>query len=308
VTASVSVSQLYAHLRELRLLDRVYIPSSVVLASLAAAACYAIASVLQQAEAAKQGPELALRPALLRSLAHRPGWLLGNLASIVGYGFQFLALRHGALALVEPLLVCSLVLALPLGGALQHRRLTRREWAPGLLIVAALALFLAAARPGAGAPRASTTDWVVLAVITVAVVAAVVRAAGPSGPRRALALGAGAGVLYGVTGAVTETTGHLLDHGIAHVLSSWAPYALVVAAVAGLLLNQSAFQAGELRWSLPVMTILEPLVAIAIGEFMFGEHIAGGALARSGEIVALAGMVFGVFALSGPWLAHQPAG
>jgi hypothetical protein len=101
-----------------------------------------------------------------------------------------------------------------------------------------------------------------------------------------------------VTGAVTETTGHLLDHGLEHVLTNWAPYALIVATVAGLVLNQSAFQAGELRWSLPVITILEPLVAIAIGEFMFGEHIANSDLARTGEILGLAGMTLGVFTLT----------
>jgi hypothetical protein len=46
------------------------------------------------------------------------------------------------------------------------------------------------------------------------------------------------------------------------------------------------------------MTILEPLTAIVIGEFIFGEHIAGGVLARAGEIVGLAGMTLGVFALA----------
>ncbi|HEX2703645.1 MAG TPA: DMT family transporter, partial [Solirubrobacteraceae bacterium] len=100
------------------------------------------------------------------------------------------------------------------------------------------------------------------------------------------------------TGAVTETTGHLLDHGLPAALSNWAPYALIVASVTGLLLNQSAFQAGQLGWSLPVITIFEPLVAIAIGELMFGEHIDAGPFARVGELLGLAGMVVGVLALS----------
>jgi len=282
----------------LRFIDRVHVPATVVLASLAAASCYAIAAVLQQSAAVEQEPELSLRPALMRSLLHRPRWLLGIVASIGGYVFQFLALRRGALALVEPLLVVSLVIALPLSARLGRRRLTRREWGSGLLILGALSLFITAARPGPGAPHASRADWIVLACVTAVVVVACVRGAGPGGPRRALALGAGAGVLFGVTGAVTETTGHLLDHGLEHVLTSWVPYALIIATAAGLLLNQSAFQAGELRWSLPVITILEPLVAIAIGELMFGEHIAGSALARAGEILGLAGMTIGVFALT----------
>jgi drug/metabolite transporter (DMT)-like permease len=300
LVASIGVGSLYE--RSLHLLDRVYAPPWVVLASLAAAGCYAIAAVAQQSAAREQAPDLALRPALLAALARRPRWLLGNLASVGGFVFQFLALRRGALALVEPLLVASLVIALPLAALVDHRRVMRREWAAGLLIIAALAVFLLAARPGPGAPHAGAAAWIVLGVATLAAVGACVRFAGSRGPRRALALGAGAGLLFGVTGAITQTTGHLLDHGILHALGSWPPYALIAASGLGLLLNQSAFQAGALEWSLPAMTILEPLVAIAIGQYMFDEHIAGGALARLGEVAGLGGMTVGVLMLAG-W--HQ---
>jgi drug/metabolite transporter (DMT)-like permease len=282
----------------LHFLDRVYAPWPVVLASLGAACCYAIAAVLQQSAASDQRSSLSLRPALLLALARRRPWLIGIVVSIAGYALQFLALRRGALALVEPLLVASLVIALPLSAVLEHRRLTNREWAPGALIVAALSLFLVAARPGPGRPHAGTAAWIALGCLTVCAVTACIRLAGRGGRRRAVLLGTGAGLLFGVTGALTETTGHLLGHGIVHILSNWAPYALILAGVAALILNQSAFQAGRLEWSLPVMTILEPLAAIVIGEFMFGEHIAGGLPARAGEVVGLAGMTLGVFALA----------
>jgi drug/metabolite transporter (DMT)-like permease len=279
-----------------------------VLASLAAAACYALSAVLQQSAAAEQDPELSLRPGLLFLLLRRRRWLLGIVAGVAGYAFQFVALRRGALALVQPLLVASLVIALPLSAVMEHRRLSRLEWLPGLLIISSLALFLIAARPGRGAPRASDTAWAVLGLLTLIAVAACVLNAGPSGARRALLLGAGAGLLFGVTGAVTEATGHLLNHGIGQVFTHWPPYAVVVVGVGGLLLNQSAFQAGALRWSLPVITILEPLVAIAIGELMFSEHIATGALARVGEILGLIGMVIGIFMLARPQPPATPAG
>lgn len=296
INASLNVS----HLRVLHLLDHVYVPLSVLLSSLAAAACYAVSAVLQQSAAREEHSEHSLRPSLLLVLLRRPRWMLGNIASVAGFVFQFLALRRGALALVQPLLVVSLVIALPLGALLDHRRLTRGEVGAAVLVVSALALFLLAARPGPGDPRADTVEWVALSVLTLAVVVACLRGAGPGGPRRAVLLGAAAGVLFGVTGAVIEATGHLLDHGIAHALASWAPYGLLAATGLGVLCNQSAYQVGELRWSLPVITVLEPLVGIAIGEFMFGEHIATSALARSGEAIGLIGMVFGVFALAHP--------
>ncbi len=288
------------HLRHLQFLEHVYAPLSVVLAALGAAACFAVAAVLQQSAASAQAPDLSLRPQLLVNLLRQPRWLLGNLASVGGYVLQFLALERGSLALVEPLLVASLVIALPFGAALEHRRLWASEWAPALLIVAALAWFLLAAQPGPGAPRAPAVDWIVLAVVTASVVGLCVRYANAPGRRRALLLAIAAGLLFGLTGALTEVTGHLLStRGLGHMLTSGAPYALVVVSVGGFLLNQSAFQAGALRWSLPVMTILEPLVAIMIGEFMFGEHIATSFAARLGEIIGLLMMTAGIAILSG---------
>ena len=287
------------HLRHLEFLDHVYAPLPVVLAALGAAICFAVAAVLQQAAASAQAPDLSLRPQLLVNLARQPRWLLGNLASVGGYVLQFLALERGSLALVEPLLVASLVIALPLGAALEHRRLRHSEWAPALMIVVALAWFLLAAQPGPGAPRAAAVDWIVLAIVTATVVGLCVRYASVAGRRRALLPAIASGLLLGLTGALTEVTGHTLaTRGLGHVLTSGAPYALIVVSVGGFLLNQSAFQAGALRWSLPVMTILEPLVAIMIGEFMFGEHIATSFAARLGEIIGLVLMTVGIVLLS----------
>jgi drug/metabolite transporter (DMT)-like permease len=297
LAVSISLAKLYARLRH-HFFDHVYAPPSVVLESLGAASFYAVAAVLQQSAASEQPASGALGPALLLGLLRRRRWLIGNAASAAGFVLQFLALRRGSLALVEPLLVASLVIALPLSAVVAHRRLSLAGSAPGLLIVVALALFLLSAQPGPGRPHASAAAWILLGCLTFAVVAGCVHLAGPDGARRALFLGAGAGILFGVTGAIIETTGHLLDHGLLYAVSNWAPYALIVVSVGGLLLNQAAYQAGQIAWSLPVLTILEPLVAIAIGEFMFGEHVAGGVFERFGELLGLLGMAAGVAILS----------
>jgi hypothetical protein len=115
--------------------------------------------------------------------------------------------------------------------------------------------------------------------------------------RRALLLGAATGIIYGVTSAVTERTGHVLYGGVLHALATWPPYVLAAASILGLLVNQSAYQAGDLRQSLPVLTVAEPIVAIVIGQFLFGEHIDSSALAITGEVVGLVLMTAGVVQL-----------
>jgi drug/metabolite transporter (DMT)-like permease len=68
--------------------------------------------------------------------------------------------------------------------------------------------------------------------------------------------------------------------------------------VFGLMLSQSAFQAGDLKWSLPALTVVEPVVAILIGQLLFGEHISFRGAAPIGEVVGLVLMGAGVVGLS----------
>jgi drug/metabolite transporter (DMT)-like permease len=226
-------------------------------------------------------------------------WLVGSALDGVGYLFQFLALRRGSLALVEPLLVLSLVFALPVAAWLDHRRASRSELVSAVVIAGGLGLFLAQARPGVGHPTASGAAWGILTV-TVALWCGtmVLGARGTSRVRAAVLLAVGSGTAFGYVAAVTERTGHLLDAGVVHTLTSWAPFALLGGGATALMLTQSAFHAGALRLSLPTLTIAQPLVAILIGLGFFGEHIDTAGLAPLLEVLGLILMTAGVFALA----------
>ncbi len=269
-----------------------------MLLCLAASSLYAASSVLQQREARLAPPEMTLRLGLVGHLLRRPRWLLGNLADVGGYALQFLALRTGSLALVQPLLVTGLIFALVADAVLDGRRLTRTEAAFMLTTVAGLVLFLSVSRPGPGSPHGSRLGWTVLGACALVVVGGLLLLAGHTPRRRSLFLGSATGILFGVVAALTESSAHLLDHGIPHALGHWQPYALAACAVAGLVLIQSAFQAGDLKWSLPALTVIEPVTAILIGQFLFGEHIAVSGLAPVGEALSLVLMSVGVVGLS----------
>ena len=272
---------------------------STVLLSVASAAFYGLASVLQHQSAFLEPPGLSMRVGLLVRLARRPRWLVGNALDGVGYLFQFLALRRGSLALVEPILVLSLVLALPVAAWLDHRRVSASEWASTGAIVAGVALFLGVAHPGLGHPHASGAAWAFLTVVViVGCGAALLGARGASGPRAAVLLAAASGAAFGYVAALTERTGHLLDAGVVHTLVTWEPYALVIGAVVSLLFAQSAFHAGALRLSLPTLIVAQPLVAVTIGIGFFGEHIDTRGLAPVLEVLGLALVTLGVFALA----------
>jgi drug/metabolite transporter (DMT)-like permease len=279
-------------------LGRAYIPAIVIVESLVGAGFFALSSVLEQRVAHDQPAEHSLRLDLLVVLSRRRLWLLGMVAGAGGYAMQFIALRKGSLALVQPIFVTGLVMALAGSALTRHQRLSRRDWLANAQILGGIALYIAAAQPGPGDPRGSAVGWVLLGVISTVALAALLAVSRGSPQRRSLALGAATGIVFGVTSAITERTSHRLGISLGHALGDWSPYVLVLASVGGLVLNQSAFQAGDLRWSLPAITVLEPLVAILIGQTLFHEHVGTSALQISGQILGLAVMVLGVSILA----------
>jgi len=270
-----------------------------VLCALGSSLLYAMASVLQHRGAIAQPPEQSLRVGLLVRLARNPGWLLGLVCDGGGYALQFVALGHGAIVVVQPLLVCGLLFALPLGAAWAGRRLSRADWLGALLVCAGLAVFLTVANPANGSDDTGAVEWALL--LTATAVAAGAMTAGSLGPdprRRAVLLAAAAGVVYGAAAALTKTSAHLLGHRPVAILTHWQPYVLILFGAAGMLLSQSAFQAGALHLSLPTMTVVDPLASIAIGAVVFHEAISSAPVAVCVEVAALATMSAGVWLLA----------
>jgi len=276
------------------------------LLGVAASIFYALTSVLQQSAASTIPHDRSLRPGLLVDLLRRPRWIAGNLAEVAAFGLHFLALQRGSLLLVQTVLVTGLLFALPVAAALVHQRLRPSDWLWTVVLVIGLAAFLAVARPTAGRDDASGTAWAWVLAAGIGLVALlVVRAPPRPGAVRATYLGAACGVLFGVDAALIKAVGHVLNRGLSDALTSWEPYALIGLAGFGFLLAQSAFQAGPLAASLPMLTIVDPVVAAAIGVFAFKEHIASGSLAILAEVGSVVAMVAGVFALArSPLVTH----
>jgi drug/metabolite transporter (DMT)-like permease len=118
------------------------------------------------------------------------------------------------------------------------------------------------------------------------------------GWRRAVLLAVAVGVLFGVVAMLTKLVMHLLTHdGVRAVLTTPAPYLLVVIGVVAVLLQQSAFHAGSLQTSVPTMLVLEPVIAVVLGAVVLGEHMIVNGIKAVAITIALTAMAAATVAL-----------
>jgi hypothetical protein len=168
------------------------------------------------------------------------------------------------------------------------------------MVSAGLGLVLGIGSPTVGNADMPGYQWL-LVTLTSWGLANVLVAAGQRTPwpsYRAALIGAGAGVLFGLQDALTRYCLHWMGKDFGHLVLSWQPYVLLVTAVYGLTLAQSAYEAGSLSASLPTMAIGEPVIGILIGLLALDEHLDTSTVALVFETAGAAVMVWGAWLLA----------
>lgn len=268
-------------------------------AALGAAVSFAAAAVLQQESTQMVPDSLSLSLGLLRDLLHRRKWLAGGACLLIGFGLQALALAYGPVALVQPVVTTELAFAIPFGIVRRHRHAGRREWLGIVCVTGGIAIFLLVTSPGNGIQEPRGVEWI-LSLVPVAGVAATAVAVGAKsrGPHRAMFFGAAAGLAFGVLSVLTKTLTHLLSTDISRALTTWQVYVTIGVGIAALVVSQSAYQAGPLAYSMPFVGVLEPLVAVVIGDTVLGEQVKLSPGLLLGELIAAAVACAGILLLT----------
>jgi len=244
--------------------------------ALVAAFFFALAATLQQKGALDMG-ELSLgSPASFLRLAKQTWWLLGTVALLAGYVFQAIALANGRLAVIQPLLVTTIVFALPLGYLLTSQVIGRNEVAGAAVVVLGLAVFTVVGDAAEGNDNAPADEWAIAVVVfsLFAVAAFVVGGRGPAS-RAAASYGVCAGVLFGLSASLCKPTMEILgDDGVGGVVTSWEAYAFAIAGVVAFVVQQLSLAKGNLAASVATVSVCNPLVSIVIGTLLLDERLA----------------------------------
>lgn len=274
--------------------------ASVLLAVLSAVA-YAAAAIVQERIASTTDPS---RFALL----HNGRWWVSVLLNGAGALLHVAALGLGPLTVVQPLGVLTIVIAAPLAALTVKRPVGAAAWRGVALVSVGLAAILLFTGAHASQPLYPDGQYAVAAVAAVAVgvlvaCAPVLARAGRAG-LRSIALATAAGVAFGTASvcvkAVAEGWALTSPARAVPVLALIAVFATI-----GLATSQAAYRGGGLAAPLATTTVVNPVVAGAVGVILLEEGFRYG---TPGALAALAGAAltgWGLFVLTADGVARQ---
>jgi len=236
----------------------------------------------------------------VKYLLRSPLWLLGWLALCGSLIFQALALHFGPLALVQPILVTELILALVLRQFWIHQSIRGVTWLAAVVTGAGLVTFLVVASPHGGSFLPRSSAWTVPSVVCVAVIALLIVLAQRGSPARRAALFASAtAVMWALEATfIKATTDTISALGFGGMFTRWPVYALIVGGIVGLLCEQAALHVGPLSVSQTFIVIVDPIVSVALGIWLYRERLHHGALHITIGVVAFSVMCAGIVALT----------
>jgi drug/metabolite transporter (DMT)-like permease len=278
--------------------------------ALFAALASAVGNVIRQRSAQEITDERVGHWALFGKSLRDTRWWLGSGGAVTNYALLAVALGLGSVTLVTALQVTALLFALPIYTRLTHHRITRWEWTWAVLLAVALAVFVVVGDPKAAHSRGSLTAWLVVAAVLIPLLVLCVLGARiwHGRPVAAVLLAVVAGSSLAVLAVLTKGVVDMLGDGVGGVLHAPELYAWCPIALVGMIFQQSAFRAGALTASMPTVTVVEPVVASALGVTVLNETLD----AHGPRILALAAaavlVIVATWALSRGKAATMAAG
>jgi hypothetical protein len=173
-------------------------------------------------------------------------------------------------------------------------------WLSASLTSVGLAVFLIVSEPKGGHSQATSDAWLpALLLFGGLIVLFCLLARGGSPVRRAALYASASGICWALLAVFLKSaTDVLATDGVLALLQHGAIYGLLGAGIVGTILTQAALHRGPLAVSQPLMVIVDPVVSIILGVWLFGERFQGGPWKISVGVLGFAAMVVGVVFLA----------
>lgn len=232
-------------------------------------------------------------------LLARPSWVVGTLMLGFAVVLQLSSLSLAPIIVVQPLGAVALVLTAVVNARISKVALNRASIIAICMCVGGVALFVTiAAFTAVDKPVTDKNLIVILVILAIVLVAFLVAFLTLRNRFKALFYILGAGVLYGFVATLAKVIISRIQHGNFEWLTVTCVIALLAAAALGAYFVQSAYASGPPDLVIAGLTVVDPLVAVAIGIFVLEEASQAPLWADIGFVVAGVIAIWGVFLLS----------
>ncbi|MFJ3761565.1 DMT family transporter [Streptomyces sp. NPDC090080] len=260
-----------------------------VLLSFVSAVAYAGGAIVQE-QVAVTSPGEQYAP------LRRASWWGAMALNGLGGLLHVVALAYGPLSLVQPLGALTIVFALPMAALFVGRRAGATAWRGAVMATVGLAglLSLVGTSDSRTLDSAGRTGVAVVTGGAIVALMAAGRAAHRHPAVRSVLLAVASGIAFGMSSVFTKVVAIDWDGGVA--LSDLLWLAVIgVYAVAGVTISQAAYRGGGLAAPLATLTVVNPVLAAAVGITMFHETFrygtTGTLLALACGVVAMGGLI-----------------
>ena len=244
------------------------------LLAILATICFALAATLWQRASMSLGGISMAQPKSFVRLATSWIWLLGLVAQGLGVVFQAGALDRGRVAVIQPLLVTTIIWALPLGYFLTGQKVSWRQGEGAAVIVVGLAIFAIIGDPAGGVDSAPGSEWLAAVIVIVASCVALCLFANRGGLTvKAALLGTVAGILFGLSATLMKPVVESLHSEGWGAFGDWELWVMAIGGIVGFLVQQISLATGKLVPSVATVSVANPVVSVILGALILQERL-----------------------------------
>lgn len=249
------------------------------------------------------GSSSGLSIAQLKALLQRPSWVIGTVMLALAIVFQLSALAFSPLILVQPLGAIALVITSVLNARIADITLNRRSIVAIVACVTGVALFVTtAAIVGIDRPVTTLALVVVLCAMAGVLVLFAIMFAVTRSRAKAIFYIIAAGAIYGFVATLAKVILSRVSHGNFDWLTVLCIAGLITATALGAYFVQNAYASGPPDLVIAGLTVIDPLVAVAVGIIVLREASGAPLWAIISFIVAGSVAIWGVVQLA----RHHP--
>jgi drug/metabolite transporter (DMT)-like permease len=213
-----------------------------------------------------------LNPKQLVLLLARPSWVFGTLMLGLAIVFQLGSLYFSPLIVVQPLGAIALVITSIVNSRVNHVQLNHKSIIAIIMCVGGVFLFVGvAAFTAVDKPIDDRQLITILIVLGVVLAAAGLAFALFRRHIRAIFYVIMAGVLYGFVATLAKVVLVRVQQGEFDWLTTFCVVALLLATALGAYFVQNAYASGPPDLVIAGLTVVDPMVAVAIGIVVLGE-------------------------------------